>query len=300
MARSAVSGRVRRRAAPCPPLRRRQRLARTSACSSSGSATARWTSPSSRASSRQRTLLSSRRGAYILPKYVFGRPLDQIGINGPMPLLPLPVRRTMLRGDLPDRRRPGRGFRPAGARPPDRRGPPDGLGGLPQSDRAWRDHMEAEHLPARDAIASASRTDSREQIDVIVWCTGLQGHVSRSSTTGADLRTRQRPVALRRVFKPGIENLFFVGLLQPLGAIMPLSEAQGRVGRRLSVPATTGCRPSRDHERRHRTRASELMFRRYVVLEAAHDAGRFRRLPARPRRSERRSRRARGPATGCR
>ncbi|MGL1724228.1 hypothetical protein ACSTHF_22905, partial [Vibrio parahaemolyticus] len=30
------------------------------------------------------------------------------------------------------------------------------------------------------------------------------------------------------MFKPGIDNLAFVALLQPLGAIMPLAEAQGR------------------------------------------------------------------------
>jgi hypothetical protein len=32
----------------------------------------------------------------------------------------------------------------------------------------------------------------------------------------------------RRVFKPGIPNLAFIALLQPLGATMPLAEAQGR------------------------------------------------------------------------
>src|SRR5262249_49743188 len=31
----------------------------------------------------------------------------------------------------------------------------------------------------------------------------------------------------RRVFDPSIPNLAFIGLLQPLGAIMPLAEAQG-------------------------------------------------------------------------
>jgi dimethylaniline monooxygenase (N-oxide forming) len=30
------------------------------------------------------------------------------------------------------------------------------------------------------------------------------------------------------VFKAGVENLFFIALLQPLGATMPLAEAQGR------------------------------------------------------------------------
>src|SRR5206468_3648456 len=32
----------------------------------------------------------------------------------------------------------------------------------------------------------------------------------------------------RRVFKPGVDNLAFIALLQPLGATMPLAEAQGR------------------------------------------------------------------------
>ena len=40
-----------------------------------------------------RTILSSRRGAYVLPKYMFGRPVDQIGINGVGPLLPWAARR---------------------------------------------------------------------------------------------------------------------------------------------------------------------------------------------------------------
>jgi len=31
----------------------------------------------------------------------------------------------------------------------------------------------------------------------------------------------------RRVLHPDIPNVFFIGLLQPLGAIMPLAEAQG-------------------------------------------------------------------------
>ena len=32
----------------------------------------------------------------------------------------------------------------------------------------------------------------------------------------------------RHVFHPDLDDVFFVGLLQPLGAIMPLAEAQGR------------------------------------------------------------------------
>ena len=44
----------------------------------------------------RRTFLSSRRGAYILPKYLFGRPLDQIGVNALTPVLPWVFRRAIL------------------------------------------------------------------------------------------------------------------------------------------------------------------------------------------------------------
>jgi cation diffusion facilitator CzcD-associated flavoprotein CzcO len=43
-----------------------------------------------------RTYLASRRGAYILPKYLFGRPLDQIGVNKHTGKVPFAWRRTIL------------------------------------------------------------------------------------------------------------------------------------------------------------------------------------------------------------
>ena len=68
----------------------------------------------------------------------------------------------------------------------------------------------------------------------------------------------------RRVFKPGIDNLAFIGLLQPLGAIMPLAEAQGRWlasylrgEYRLPPRARDGGATSRDER--------ERMFKRYVA-----------------------------------
>ena len=54
-------------------------LPRQDASSCSAWATRRWTSRSRRASSPSDTYLAARRGAWIIPKYLFGRPLDQIG-----------------------------------------------------------------------------------------------------------------------------------------------------------------------------------------------------------------------------
>ena len=45
----------------------------------------------------RRTILSSRRGAYVLPKYLFGRPLDQIGVNALTGRLPFGFRRGSCR-----------------------------------------------------------------------------------------------------------------------------------------------------------------------------------------------------------
>ena len=43
----------------------------------------------------RKTILSSRRGAYILPKYLFGRPLDQIGVNRLTGAVPFAFRRRV-------------------------------------------------------------------------------------------------------------------------------------------------------------------------------------------------------------
>ena len=62
--------------------------------------------------------------------------------------------------------------------------------------------------------------------DVVVYCTGYKitfpffdEHLISAPENHIEL--------YRRVFHPDIENVFFIGLLQPLGAVMPLAEAQG-------------------------------------------------------------------------
>ena len=67
----------------------------------------------------------------------------------------------------------------------------------------------------------------------------------------------------RRVFHPEIPGLFFVGLLQPLGAIMPLAQAQGEwladfLTGRYALPSRTAMKRDIDDERR-------AMFDRYVA-----------------------------------
>ena len=66
----------------------------------------------------------------------------------------------------------------------------------------------------------------------------------------------------KRVFHPDHEGLAFVGLLQPLGAIMPLAEAQGAwiaevLAGTASLPPPSDMRAVIDSERK-------AMFARYV------------------------------------
>jgi cation diffusion facilitator CzcD-associated flavoprotein CzcO len=174
----------------------------------------------------RRAILSSRRGAYVLPKYLFGRPLDQIGVNRFTGATPWALRKRFLQA----------AYRLGVGRVEDY--------GLPRPDHDLGEahptisadflnrvaHGEIAYRPAIAALEGERVRfvdGSVEQIDAIVWCTGYQvtfpffdeGFIS---APGNDL-----PL-FRRVFHPDVESVFFVGLLQPLGAIMPLAEAQGQ------------------------------------------------------------------------
>jgi hypothetical protein len=61
--------------------------------------------------------------------------------------------------------------------------------------------------------------------DVVVYCTGYKitfPFFAKTLVSAPDNRIE----LFRRVFHPDIPRLYFIGLLQPLGAIMPLAEAQ--------------------------------------------------------------------------
>jgi hypothetical protein len=67
---------------------------------------------------------------------------------------------------------------------------------------------------------------SAVEADVIVYCTGYKITFPFFAPEFLSAPDNEIPL-FRRVFDPSIPNLAFIGLLQPLGAIMPLAEAQG-------------------------------------------------------------------------
>ena len=172
----------------------------------------------------RKVYLSARRGSYIVPKYIFGKPTDQLGgwVN---PRIPFKIRQKAVAklinsyvGDVTD-------F------------------GLPKPDHEFGEAHPTVSSRILDRITHGAikvkpnirRLDgdevefddgSRVHADVVIYCTGYKitfPFFDEDFVSAPDNRID----LFRRVFKPDIPNLFFIGLLQPLGAVMPLSEAQG-------------------------------------------------------------------------
>jgi dimethylaniline monooxygenase (N-oxide forming) len=207
------------------------------------------------------TFLSSRRGAYILPKYLFGRPLDQIGVNALTPRLPFAFRRAILMamyrvgvGRVQDYGLPEPDHRLGEAHPTISA---DFLNRIAHGDMTWKPN-----ITALEGSAVRFEDGSSEQIDVIVWCTGYKVTFPFFDEDFLSAPENDLPL-FRRVFRPGIDNLAFIGLLQPLGAIMPLAEVQGRwLAAYLRGEYQL---PSRQQMEADMRREREVMFKRYVA-----------------------------------
>jgi cation diffusion facilitator CzcD-associated flavoprotein CzcO len=169
------------------------------------------------------TYLAARRGAWIIPKYMFGRPVDQLPQD---PRIPFKVRQrmihTLIRLHVGD---------------PERFG-------LPRPDHKFGEAHPTVSGRILDRIAHGTiapkpnirRLDgdmvefddgSRVHADVIVYCTGYK--ISFPFFDADLISAPENHIELfRRVFHPEFDDVFFVALLQPLGATMPLAEAQGQ------------------------------------------------------------------------
>jgi dimethylaniline monooxygenase (N-oxide forming) len=180
------------------------------------------TSPSTR------VLLSVRRGAWVLPRYALGRPLDQVSsTRGPLSLLPRSWRKTFValwyRSTV---------------------GQPDQFG-LPEPDHAIGDA----HPTVSDSLLPLIREGrievkpkivrfdhdrvqfadgSSERADAVVYATGYQLDFPFFDPSYLSAPNNELELYFR-VFSPAHAGLYFVGLCQPLGPIFPVAQAQARL-----------------------------------------------------------------------
>jgi thioredoxin reductase len=169
------------------------------------------------------TYLAARRGAWIVPKYLFGRPSDQLKND---PRIPFKIRQKAIHnivklytGDLTKY-------------------------GLPKPDHQFGEAHPTISGRILDRIQhgrvapkpNIRRLDgrfvefvdgTRAEVDVVVYCTGYKITFPFFADDFIDAPDNHIEL-YRRVFSPGVPDLAFVGLVQPLGAIMPLAEAQGQ------------------------------------------------------------------------
>jgi hypothetical protein len=103
---------------------------------------------------------------------------------------------------------------------------------------------------------------SREAADAVVFATGYRVSFPFFDPAFVSAPGNDLPLYFR-LFHLDVENLFFVGLAQPLGAIMPIAEAQAKLladylTGRYTLPPRSAMRDATEAERR-------VMHRRYVA-----------------------------------
>jgi dimethylaniline monooxygenase (N-oxide forming) len=171
----------------------------------------------------QSTDLAMRRGAHILPKYMFGVPTDHL-TDSPLARGPLKLQQWSLaailrltQGKLSDYGLPEPDHEVLHAHPTVSQDLLNRLGHGDLTIRPNIDRFEGSKVFFTDGSAG--------EYDVVVYCTGYR--VSFPFLGDDVVRAEDNHVDLyRRVVHPDHPGLYFVGLIQPLGAIMPLAEAQ--------------------------------------------------------------------------
>jgi hypothetical protein len=200
-----------------------------------------------------RTLLSVRRGSWIVPKRLLGKPADQVvrpwaAVHVPWQLRQ-PVAQLLLRATV---------------------GPPERLG-LPAPARGlFQDHPTiTDTVPSRIAHGAITPTgpiaaldgeavrfaDGRvEAVDAIVWCTGYRVEIGflDPALLGPDPQTLP---LYKRILHLEAEDLLFVGLMQSTGSALPIVERQAqlaaeRLAGRWAPPSRVEMRAECDGRRR--------------------------------------------------
>jgi dimethylaniline monooxygenase (N-oxide forming) len=172
----------------------------------------------------EKTFLAMRRGAWVMPKFLGGKPIDE-AVPPVASYLPIPVQRFFAKrllkmsvGEMTDY-------------------------GLPEPDHELFEahptvssellprigHGDIAVKPTIDRFAGGRTVrfadGSEEEIDLVIYCTGYEIAFPFLDEEVFAARDNRMPLYERAVSveSPG---LYFIGFIQPFGPIMPLAEAQ--------------------------------------------------------------------------
>jgi cation diffusion facilitator CzcD-associated flavoprotein CzcO len=203
------------------------------------------------------TYLAARRGAWIIPKYVFGRPLDQISTRAGVPFklkqLGMQAMIRMAVGTMETYGLPTPDHKILGAHPTVS---DDVLSRLAHGEIKPKPNIE--RLTER-TVVFADGTEA--EADIVVYATGYKVTFPFFDEAFISAPGNDLPL-FRRVFHPDVPALGFLALLQPIGATMPIAEAQSKwfcehLSGRYELPSRAAMLADIERERR-------AMFKRYV------------------------------------
>ncbi|MEQ9424805.1 MAG: NAD(P)-binding domain-containing protein [Cyclobacteriaceae bacterium] len=169
--------------------------------------------------------ISMRRGYYFVPKFIMGKPVDTL--NGGMEWLPKAVKnlgfKILLKLSVG-------GYQDYGLQKPDH----PLLGAHPVVNSELLYFIKHGKIEARvdiekfDGKTVYFTNGSTEDFDTIIAATGYKITFPFFDESFIDFSEGSVPL-YKKVFHPEIPNLFFVGLIQPLGCIWPLADAQSQL-----------------------------------------------------------------------
>jgi dimethylaniline monooxygenase (N-oxide forming) len=244
------------------------------------------------ASRAESVYLVARRGVHVVPKMLFGIPYDMLPNRA---WIPLPMRRAIF-GALV-RLATGGPARHGLPRPDHRI-----LSVHPTISADLLDRVTHGDIKVKPGIAELAgdrvRFDDGTSVeaDVLVACTGYEPDFPFLDPDV--LGDERHPALFKRMFPPAVPSLAVIGLVQPLGPVMPIAELQGRIVAdyltgRYAPPAPDRMRAAIERDRRRHVRrfpadsrhALEIdaeSFKRELRREHRRGARRAARIGARP------------------
>jgi Flavin-binding monooxygenase-like len=174
----------------------------------------------------EKLFVSTRRGIWVFPKYLKGQPIDK----NPAPLwMPKAMRQWL--GGVMIKNAVGKmsdyGLPEPEISPFESHGTVSGEFLLRAGSGDLHMKVGIDRLDGDGVIFTDG---SREQIDVIVWATGYDIKFPFFDDPALQPDTDNKPPALfKRILKPGVPDLFYMGLAQPLPTLVNFAEQQSKL-----------------------------------------------------------------------
>ncbi|HCQ81634.1 MAG TPA: monooxygenase, partial [Rhodobiaceae bacterium] len=167
--------------------------------------------------------VSARRGVWVLPKYLNGEPADKVAMPAWVPsgLARWLGQRVISRavGKMENYGLPAPDHKVLTAHP--------SVSGEFLTRLGCGDIAVKPGIDRLDGDTVRFADGTQEQVDVIIWATGYHINFPFLKQNALAVENNRFPL-YRRMVKPGWENLFFMGLAQPLPTLVNLAEQQSK------------------------------------------------------------------------